>query len=250
MDCEDVIFNAGFQDDSQPSNGNGGLFPGSYTRSVFSAGLNRNYYIYIPSSYDPTIAMPLLFTWHGTSGAGNMTLYAKAHRDFWKDTAEISNYIVVAQEATGASGGWVPSTDFGIFEDILQDMYSNYNIEKTRVYGHGFSSGGHVIHGFMLQNSQDYAAYIVSAGVLEAYAGTQAPNNAIRKIPVFISIGSNDTTGPNLNNLTHQNRIQFLNAGWIENKTYWLDEFNGGHVIDVDVRTKSWNKVCTFSKLQ
>lgn len=249
MDCEDIIFNSGFQNDSQPSNGTGGDFPGSFTRSVFAEGQNRNYYISIPPNYNSEKATPLLFTWHGAGGAGTAPAYAMAHRTFWKTTGDIHNFIVVAQESTGQNGGWVPSTDFLILSVILQDMYDNYNIETSRIYGHGFSSGGHVLHGLMLQNSEDYAGYAISAGVLEAYAGTMAPSNAARIIPLYVSIGTNDTTGPDLNNLTHLDHIIFNNAGWEDNKTYWIDEFSGGHEIDAEVREKSWNQLCIFSNI-
>lgn len=249
MDCEDIIYNSGFQNDSQPSNGSGGSYPGSFTRTVFAQSQNRNYYISIPLNYNPLIATPLLFTWHGAGGAGTAPTYAIAHRNFWKPTGDLNNFIVIAQESTGVSGGWVPSTDFSILSVILQDMYDNYNIEQTRIYGHGFSAGGHVLHGLMLQNSEDYAGYVISAGVLETYAGINAPANATRIIPLYVSIGTNDTFGPNLNNLTHTNHTIFNNAGWQDNKTYWLDEFVGGHEIEANVRQKSWDKLCTFSKL-
>jgi poly(3-hydroxybutyrate) depolymerase len=250
IDCADVIFNSGFHDDSQASNGVGGVFPGAFTRSVFSQGQNRNYYISIPPDYDPAIASPLLLTWHGAGGAGTAPSFAIAHRDFWQPTGDFNNFIVVAQESTGATGGWVPATDFLILVDILDDMYNSYNIEQTRIYGHGFSSGGHAMHALMLQNAANYAAYIISAGVLEAFAGLNAPANASRIIPLYVSIGTNDTAGPNLNMLTHSDHIVFNNAGWVDDRTYWLDEFIGGHVIDAQVRIKSWAKICTFSKLQ
>jgi len=250
MDCEDVIFNAGFQNDSQASQGSGGEYPGAYTRTVFSQGQNRNYYISIPPNYNPDNPLPLLFTWHGAGGAGTAPAYAKAHRTFWQVTGDMHNYIVVAQESTGQNGGWVPSTDFLILSDILQDMYDNYNIEKRRIYGHGFSAGGHVMHALMLQDSEDYAGYVISAGVLDAYAGNMAPSNAIRTIPIYVSIGNSDTTGPNLNQLTHLDHIVFNTAGWVDNKNYWIDEFDGGHVIDENVRQKSWDKLCTISNIQ
>lgn len=250
MDCSDVVFNSGFQNDSVPSMGSGGSYPGSFTRTVFAEGQNRNYYVSIPPAYQPSTPLPLLFSWHGASGAGNQTLYAMAHRDFWKASGDLNNFIVVAQESTGINGGWVPSVDFPILSAILNDMYGSYNIEKTRIYGHGFSAGGHVMHGLMLQNSQDYAAYVISAGVLEYFAGVNAPFNSQRLIPVYVSIGDNDTAGPNLNSLTHSNHTVFNNAGWIDNKTYWLDEFPGGHVIDADIIYQSWDKICTYSSLQ
>ena len=82
MDCTDVIYNSGFQNDSQPSNGSGGNYPGIFTRTVFAQGQNRNYYVSIPPEYDSNKAIPLLFSWHGAGGAGTAPAYAIAHRNF------------------------------------------------------------------------------------------------------------------------------------------------------------------------
>ena len=246
MDCEDIIFNAGFQDDSEPSNGNGGT-TGNHTRIVFSNGQNRSYYIYVPNNYNPAKALPLMILWHGAGGAGTAPTQAQNMRSFWQATAELNNIIIMAQESTGASGGWVPGTDFPILSDILDDLYIDYNIEKTRIYGHGFSAGGHVMHSLMLFNSLEFAAYTVSAGVLEAHAGLSAPANANRIIPVFVSIGLGDS---GLIGFVQSNHSVFNNAGWVDNETYWLDEFNGGHQIDAQLPAKSWDKLCLFSKLQ
>ncbi len=244
-DCADIIFHSGFGNDSQPSNGIGGNFPGSFTRTVFSQGQNRNYYVSIPPNYDPLVATPLMIAWHGAGGAGSAPAAAQSMRDYWKPTADANNFIVVAQAATGNSGGWVPSTDFPILSDILADMEADYNIEKTRIYGHGFSAGGHVMHTLMLYNANEFAAYAVSAGVLEAHAGTSAPANAARQIPVYVSVGASDS----LLSYVNSNHILFNNAGWIDDKTYWLDVFTGGHTIKPQLASQSWQKLCTFSKL-
>lgn len=248
----DILFKANFQkSDSQPSNGNRGIYPGAFNRTVIYNGKIMTYYVSIPPNYHPNIATPLLITWHGAAGAGTAPANAKAMRDFWKPTADANNFIVVAQAATGElGGGWVPSDDFPTLSQVLTDMFRFYNIEKTRIYGHGFSSGGHVMHGLMLQNSDYFAAYIVSAGVLEAFAGNSAPFNSTRKIPLYVSIGKNDTTGPNLLNLSRQNHTIFNNAGWIDNENYWIDEFNGGHQIDNNLPQKSWDKICSKTNLQ
>jgi len=245
MDCADIIYNSGFQNDSQPSNGTGGSFPGSFTRTIFSQGQNRSYYISIPTNYDPQVATPLMIAWHGAGGAGTAPAAAQSMRNYWKPTADTNNFIVIAQAATGNSGGWVPSTDFPILSDILSDMDSRYNIEKTRIYGHGFSAGGHVMHTLMLFNSNEFAAYAVSAGVLEAHAGTSAPAGATRTVPVYVSVGTSDS----LQSFVNSNHILFNNAGWIDNKTYWLDAFAGGHIIKPQLANESWEKLCIFSKL-
>ena len=244
----DVLFKANFQTISQPSGGKRGAYPGAFNRHVTYNGKTYLYYISIPPSYNPNNSMPLLFTWHGAAGAGTAPSNAKAMRDFWRPTGDANDFIVVAQAATGElGGGWVPDRDVAILNLILENMYRYYNIEKTRIYAHGFSAGGHIMHALMLFNSQEFAAYAVSAGVLEAFAGTSAPFNATRKIPVYISVGAFDTSGPNLRNLSRSNHQIFINAGWVDNQNLWINEFNGGHQIDTQLPQKAWNKIGNFT---
>ncbi len=244
----DTIFSATFQTVSQPSGGKRGAYPGIFNRHVTYNGNHYTYYISIPPSYTPNNPMPLLFTWHGAAGAGTAPSNAKAMRDFWRPTADANDFIVVAQAATGElGGGWVASRDFPILSLILDNMFRYYNIEKTRVYGHGFSSGGHVMHTLMLNNANFFAAYAVSAGVLEAQAGTNAPFNASRKIPVYISVGAFDTSGPNLRNLSRSNHQVFIDAGWVDNQNLWINEFSGGHQIDPQLPQKAWDKIGQFT---
>jgi hypothetical protein len=244
----DIVFKANFQKSSNPSNGNRGPYPGAFNRTVIYNGSIHTYYVAIPSNYHPRVASPLLISWHGAAGAGTASINAKATRDFWQATANANEFIIVAQTSTGQTGGgWVPGVDIPILFEIMKDMDRNYNIEKNRIYGHGFSAGGHLMHGIMLANSETFAAYAVSAGVLDAFAGLDAPINATRKIPLFVSIGSQDTTGPNLLSLSRQNHHVFNNAGWIDGENYWIDEFNGGHQLDINLPQKAWAKLCDQS---
>ena len=245
---QEILFKTSFNNSSNPSKGNRGSYPGSFNRHVIYNGNSYTYYVFIPHNYHPRVATPLVISWHGAAGAGTAPTNAKATRDFWQNTADVNGFIILAQTATGQTGGgWVPSVDIPVLFEILDNMYRYYNIEKNRVYGHGFSAGGHLMHGIMLNNSETFAAYAISAGVLEAYAGIDAPANAIRKIPVFISIGLQDTSGPNLLNLSRLNHTVFNHAGWIDGQNYWIDEFNGGHQQDINLPQKAWNKLCPQS---
>ena len=150
-DCPDIVFNSGFQNDSESSNGTGGMYPGSFTRQVFSNGANRTYFISIPPDYNPKQPSPLVFTWHGAAGAGTALANSEATRNFWKSYADANNFIIIAQVGTGATGGgFTFPNDINYLFAILDDMFAHYNIEKKRIYGHGFSSGGHLMNTLML----------------------------------------------------------------------------------------------------
>ena len=246
MDCADIIFNAGFQNDSQSSNGTGGL-TGRQTMTLFSLGANREYYIYVPSTYDSQKPLPLMIAWHGQAGAGTAQLNAELTRDFWQTTAEANNFIVLAQAGSDEStGSWLPALDYAILNDIFLHMWSLYKIEKTRTYGHGFSAGAHLMHDYVLSNSNEFAGYVISAGTLVAFAGVNAPMNALRPVPIYISIGLTDPW----HDTVIQEQDYFIDAGWVENQNYWLEVFNAGHLLDIDVPDNSWEKLCMFSKLQ
>lgn len=240
--CPDMIFIDGLQNDSSPSNGVGGSFPGNFQRSVFvNANLGTHeYFLYIPGSYDPAKAMPMLIGWHGVAGAGNAAGQAQAVRSLWSSAAETYGFIVVAQVATGSVGQWVANDQY-VWAAIMDDVESHYNIETSRRYLWGFSAGGHWMHALALLNSDIFAGYGVSSGTLGFALGSGIfPVNTLRKIPVFVSIGDTDLNYPD----TINDRTTFLQSGWVENKNYWLDEFLGGHTVPNVVPQKAWNKLC------
>ncbi len=247
-DCPDMIFIDGLQNDSLPSGGSGGMFPGASTRTIFvnsSLGV-RTYYAYVPTTYQPSEPLPLMFLWHGAGGPGTAPAAAQSVRDLWESTAEEQRFIIVAQEATGTTGGgFIPANAENVLLAILADMEDNYNIELNRIYGWGFSSGGHVMHDKALERTDIFAAYAVNAGILAAAATVVAPLNADRELPVYVSVGSSDS----LLSFAQNDRLNFINAGWVEGKNYWLDVFAGGHVLPNDAPGKAWDKICISTVL-
>jgi len=241
--CEDMIFIDGLQDDSEPSGGTGGSFPGLQLRTV--QGIH-DYYIYVPTSYQPGVAMPIMAVWHGQAGAGGSAAAALDMRLFWQPRAEAGNFIVVAQASTGASGGWIPGTDSGILQAIFNDMEASYNIERTRRYLWGFSAGGFVMHAIALSNADFFAAYAVSGAHL-GYASQSGifPSGASRQIPVVISVGQTDS-----HFTPAQNDLQaFVQAGWNLGNDLWFDDFVGGHVLLNHVPELVWDHVCVSTRL-
>lgn len=271
--CPDIIFNSGYQNDSQPSNGSGGPFPGNMTAQVFvpEAGSYFTYYLHIPASYNPAQAMPLLITWHGTAGDPNAAqTYAQTMRDFWQNAADQFGFIVAAQVATGSNGSWLPGNAGLILHYLIADVTQNYNIETTRIYGYGFSAGGHLMHALMLDhpalprmdsslpNSRFFAAYGVSAGVLGGFTCPHPPAGhpdcdavplaAARRMRLYQSHGNSDTVVPVA--YAQSDRVDFLNAGWLESQNYWLTIFSGGHTVPTTYPAAYWQKLCTATALE
>lgn len=240
--CPDMIFIDGIENESMPSNGVGGVYPGSVQRTT-SGG--SEYYIYIPSDYVPNTPMPIFFLWHGAAGAGNADGQAQAVRSLWDSHAETGHFIIVSQVGTGSQGNWV-SSDVAVLNAIVDDMQLAYNIETSRMYLWGFSAGGHWMHALGILYADRFAAYAINAGDLRfATANNVFPADAIRQIPVYVSIGSSDPNLPYAQN----DRLDFLQAGWIENRNFWLEVFTGGHTVPNNVPNEIWEKICISTNL-
>lgn len=271
----DAVFISQFEDDafvpSDPSNGSGGAYPGKQTRTLQIPGLGsgtQNYYIYLPLDYTPARSWPMIMVLHGVAPVGDS--YAMTTRNNWINAASAGHFIVAAPVADKITQCWdgtkyvpcetwlLPPTwgpsDYDLFAAVRADMESVYNIERTRIYGWGFSAGAHVMHDLAVNtysdafNANTMAAYGVSAGVLQGLACPGLTDAGCvpllaslpRKIPVDIHIG---TTDPNYPQAAADHNL-FLVEGWTEAQTVHYTEFDGGHTYTIAQLTDIWNNLC------
>ncbi len=257
----DVVFAAGFETalpiPADPSNGSGGLYPGDESRVITVPGLGSHLvYLYVPTTYSPSHAVPLLLAMHGTAGnAGSAPAAARQVRDDWSSIAESGGFIVIAPAASGANGSWEPSIDVPVISAAIDDTAARYDIERTRIDMWGYSAGGHLAHALALENTDFFAAYGVSAGALTQYActdsGVPPPTCAALlgaaqpKIPVDIHIGVEDPLylyyGANGDN------GRFQAGGWVPEQNLFWRPFAGGHTYTVAQLGEIWANVCPFA---
>ena len=269
----DAIFRGAFEIGEtalphDPSDGSGGSYPGSLLRTLQIPGLGsgtQTYYLYLPADYTPSRSWPLVVVLHGVAPYPG-TSYASAVRDSWVPIAAAGHFIVAAPVAdelvdVGGQPGvtWmVPPTagpnDYDFFAAMRADLESAYNIERTRIYGWGFSSGGHVMHDLGVNNyssafnASTMAAYSVSAGDLaglacEGLTDTQCNQTLAalpRKIPVDLHIGSSD---PNYS-YAQSDHTRFLAQGWSDGTTVYYNVFSGGHTYSTSDLHSAWANLC------
>jgi poly(3-hydroxybutyrate) depolymerase len=270
----DAIYANGFESGqsalpNDPSNGSGGAYPNSRTRTLHIAGLGtgtQNYYLYLPKKYTPAHAWPLVLILHGVAPWASRDSYATAIRDDWSSVAEAGGFVVAAPVAdeqvdvNGTPGAtWlVPPTsgpnDYDLFAAVLADVAAAYNIERTRLYGWGFSAGGSVMHDLGVNaystafNASTMAAYSVSAGDLAGLACgglTSAQCGQLldalpRRIPVDIHIGTAD---PNYGYAQNDHAL-FLAHGWVDAQTIFYNTFDGGHTYSINDLQIAWTNLC------
>ena len=115
---------------------------------IISSGERRRYLIYVPESYDPTTASPLVFNIHGFAQwpANQMNVSG------WNEFADQYGFIVVYPSGTGFPLRWRVSEDpenpgghqkeITFFTDLIDKLEDEYNIDSSRIYASGLSNGG------------------------------------------------------------------------------------------------------------
>lgn len=217
--------------DTCPSDGAGGPVGSgvtSYQGTTFS--------YYVPSSYDGTKALPILYSQHGSGGSGSeMT-------QLWSGLAESEQFIVIGQFA-GNPQAWNSDTDVYAFEALVPFLATQWNVDECRQYLHGYSAGASWAHMVGLYRSDMLAGYAAYAGTFYfAEAAMAWPNMVPRKIAVRIDHGTNDSVIP----FTEATYARDTLVGG--NHEVSFNPVNGGtHAYDASVNPAVWEFLVAHS---
>lgn len=172
------------------------------TGSLNHNGLNREYSIFLPSSYQPGQQLPVVINLHGFALNGSQQIsYSELNL-----IADQEGFIVVIPEGVvgttffGSTGihwnsYWGTGIDDLGFLDLLIDrIYTDYAVDLFRIYATGFSNGGYMSHRLACELSGRIAAIACVAG---SVVDQQLNNcNPSRAVPVLQIHGTNDGTVP------------------------------------------------------
>ena len=128
------------------------LIPGKLSaQSILHNGKEREYLVYVPSSYNETANHPLLLNFHGFGG--NAKDYFEYESDF-RDVAELEGVILVYPQGSLLSGfsHWNAAPmaednksntdDIGFIELLIENLSEDLSVDPNRIYATGFSNGG------------------------------------------------------------------------------------------------------------
>ena len=162
-------------------------------------GMNREYILYVPNSYDGTSAVPLLFNFHGFGGSASEFINDADMRA----EAEANSFILVYPQGSCLNGAshWNPCSidgdnkssadDLGFVEALVNEVSSQYTIDLERIYAAGYSNGGMMAYGLANYKSNLIAAVAsVSGSMLDCLGNTSHP------IPVVHLHGTSDGVIP------------------------------------------------------
>ena len=180
-------------------NGKGSNTANKSTLTLEHNGLTREYVLFVPSNYNSTTAIPLMFNFHGFGG--NASEYM-AYADM-RSLAESENFILVYPQGSNLDGSphWntcpnggenkSDTDDFGFIAALVNQLSTNYNVDEDRIYAAGYSNGGMMAYGLANYKSEIFAAVAsVSGTMLDC---TATPSHSM---PVVHLHGTADDTLP------------------------------------------------------
>ncbi len=197
--------------------GGTGCTLGSDASSIQFDGQERQYLIHIPSTYDSTLATPLLLNFHGFGGQAD---YFRNETDM-VNLSDNENFILVYPQGTCLDGSahWNPSLpspdnkssvdDLGFIEALVNEIAGQYNVDLERIYACGYSNGGMMSYGLACEKSELIAAVgSVSGAMLDLNCNSNRPK------PVIMIHGTNDGVIPYEGGADY-NSVQSTLDSWI-----------------------------------
>lgn len=184
--------------------------------SFIHGGITRTYSFYVPASYTPGQAVPLLIGLHGLSSSGSD--FAQ-YRNF-RPIADTANFIIAHPDGSLLFGvrywnygitGSSPD-DVGFIEALIDTISAHYSINPNRIYSVGMSNGSFMSY-YLACQSDRFAA----VGGVTGSMSTSMYNSCVpaRPTPVIHVHGTDDPTNP-YNGTGSMTAIEDLVQFWVE----------------------------------
>jgi len=113
----------------------------------------RDYWLYVPDSYDPAEPAPLVVGFHG-AGDNGASFFAQSDANGFFSAADDQGFLLLIAETRSPYSDWAnwsgnPNNDFDDMEDELADLFRliadidvHWNVDDAGLHGFGFSNGG------------------------------------------------------------------------------------------------------------
>lgn len=167
--------------------------------TLISSGEKRRYLLYVPDSYTPDQATPLVISLHGFAEWPDHLRQTTR----WNELADEQGFIVVYPSGTRFPLRWRTHVttagrdnldyDVTYISDLINKLSSTYNIDQDRIYVNGLSNGGGLSFTLSCMLSDRIAAFGSVAG---AYALAWEDCQPTRQVPAIIFHGTEDKIVP------------------------------------------------------
>jgi polyhydroxybutyrate depolymerase len=152
------------------------LTPGRHAIDFTVDGISRSGLYFIPSSYNGSRKMPVVFDFHGS----NSNPDGQLNRSSWDKVAEKNGFVVVALQGslpgkargtyawnvpfvpvsqtivpTGALGGL---DEMAFIQQAVATVKQELCVDPARIYASGYSGGGRMLSAYICSGHDDFAA--------------------------------------------------------------------------------------------
>ncbi len=183
--------------------------------------------LYVPESYDPRRASPLIVVLHGAGGE------PEGMMDLLRPHADRTGAIVFAPKSAGVTWDVIQATlgpDVERLDDAMAEVFSRYLIDPKRVAVGGFSDGASYALTLGVANGDLFTHILAfSPGFLTAPAQNGSPR-------VYVSHGTADRILP-IDRCSRALVPRLQSAGY----TVIYREFDGPHTVPPDVATEAFD---------
>lgn len=211
-------------------------------------GENRNFLLYLPSSYsDVGQPMPVVFNFHGF---GSSSFQQRGYSDMNR-VAEQEGFIVcypsgidLAWNVDWAFGS--TADDIGFTSAIIDTLTATYNINPGRIYSCGMSNGGFFSYQLACNLSDRIAAV---ASVTGSFSPNMMQNcQPSRTVPAMEIHGTDDAVVPYEGLAATAEPIEEVIAFWVDHNncssTFETIEIDDINVNDNSTVTVNYYKEC------
>lgn len=144
---------------------------GQFTRNMTVGGTNREYVLKIPTGYDPKVAHPLFFSFHGSGSNGARAIGG--------------NDVIAGKPSIKVAP---TNGDVTFVKALLDAMKAELCVDETRVYATGYSAGG----GLADQVACSLGAQFRGVAVWEGFGS----GSCSTPVAMWINHNQDDTTVP------------------------------------------------------
>jgi polyhydroxybutyrate depolymerase len=214
-------------------NPNPALPPGDHDRELRHNGIDRTYRLHVPSQYDGTAPLPLVFMLHGGFGDA---LGAATHYG-WTEKSDAESFFAVFHDGTGRIKAWNAGhccgaplafdiDDAGFIAELLDELKQLVNVDARRVYATGMSNGAMLAYRLAAQRPDLFAAIAPVAGTLGGQVNAQSPLDVpsppASPVPVIMFHGTADLSIRYEGGLTDGVAAERIDLSQEECVQYWV----------------------------
>lgn len=154
-------------------------------------GSRGGFSVYVPETYDPAQALPVVFALHGGSGNGRSFLWS------WVREARTFGAIVVAPTAVGRT--WAiqgDDRDTPNLSRMLDGVRRQWNVDPTRMLLSGMSDGGTFSYVSGLEPGSPFTHLAPAASAFHPMMAAYADKARLAGLPIHITHGVMDWMFP------------------------------------------------------